>query len=578
MTREDVRSDIPAKPSRVSARAVLLGIVLAASVPLIYLAVTERIEYDGYWIAFIATQDRWRNFIAEYQANAHPPLYYLVLRAGLWFGRSLLAYRAVSILAGLGTIYLVGRAALKLTRSSWTAALAALAYGVAMPTLVVSIEVRGYMLCTFFALLSYRCFLSVIARDGPAGTLRPRIACAAAAALSCLTDYYSFFYVGAVLIVAMARACWWSGEPRSKALGREAVTFAAVLGVMAFLYFTHTAAMAIPWGHLQSFYYMGMGTGTGAATESVGEFLLRNLQNDFNLLSPWQTASQPVFVAILAGLLLAGAGSLWLLRRLKEPKNLPAAATVVVTALILAEIMLAGVLGKYPFGGFLRQQFLLFPFLVLSGFVLLDRLTAGIPRRTAWILAGVLAAAIGWVGYAKFAAYPKATERLMTDQMRQFNNLFPKAAAVYVDHYNFFAFFMHHDDWTWESEGQARWVPSVGVYRISRGNRQILVFRDSARWVLEYDDAALYDDLANCMRSEGLRAIDVFRAAQEEGPPREAREIREYGKTAASFAAEHGLCIERLAIWDWDAYAEIRAGGCDGAEAAGQAGGRAPGK
>jgi len=37
----------------------------------------------------------------------------------------------------------VGRAALKLTRSSWTAALAALAYGVAMPTLVVSIEVRG---------------------------------------------------------------------------------------------------------------------------------------------------------------------------------------------------------------------------------------------------------------------------------------------------------------------------------------------------------------------------------------------------------------------------------------------------
>jgi len=84
---------------------VLLGIVLAASVPLIYLAVTERIEYDGYWIAFIATQDRWRNFIAEYQANAHPPLYYLVLRAGLWFGRSLLGVQAVSILAGLGTIY-----------------------------------------------------------------------------------------------------------------------------------------------------------------------------------------------------------------------------------------------------------------------------------------------------------------------------------------------------------------------------------------------------------------------------------------------------------------------------------------
>ena len=576
MTREDVRSDIPAKPSRVSARAVLLGIVLAASVPLIYLAVTERIEYDGYWIAFIATQDRWRNFIAEYQANAHPPLYYLVLRAGLWFGRSLLAYRAVSILAGLGTIYLVGSAALKLTRSSWTAALAALAYGVAMPTLVVSIEVRGYMLCTFFALLSYLCFLSVIAHDGPAGTLRPRIAFAVAAALSCLADYYSFFYVGAVLIVAMARARWWSGEPRWKAQGREAVTFAPVLGVMAFLYFTHTAAMAIVWGHLQSFYYMGtaMGMVTGTGTESVGGFLLRNLQNDFNLLSPWQTESQPVFVAILAGLLLAGAGTLWLLRRLKEPKNLPAAATVVVTLLILAEIMLAAVLDKYPFGGELRQQFLLFPFLVLSGFVLLDRLTAGIPQRAAWILAGVLAAAIGWVGYAKLVAYPKTTETLMTDQMRRFNSLFPEATAVYVDRYNFFLFFMHHDDWTWESEGPARFASNVGVYRLSRGNRRILVFRDKVRWLLEYDDAALYDDLANCMRSKGLRAIDVFRAAQEEGPAREAQEIREYGKTAASIAVAHGVCIERLAIWDWDGYAEIRAGGCDGAEAAGQAPGK----
>ena len=145
---------------------------------------------------------------------------------------------------------------------------------------------------------------------------------------------------------------------------------------------------------------------------------------------------------------------------------------------------------------------------------------------------------------------------------------------MYVDRYNFFLFFMHHDDWTWESEGPARFASNVGVYRLSRGNRRILVFRDKVRWLLEYDDAALYDDLANCMRSKGLRAIDVFRAAQEEGPAREAQEIREYGKTAASIAVAHGVCIERLAIWDWDGYAEIRAGGCDGAEAAGQAPGK----
>jgi hypothetical protein len=538
----------------------LLAAVLLAAIPTLLLGATQFIEYDGYWIAFIATQDRWRNFIAEYQANAHPPLYYLFLRAGLWFGRSHLVYRAVSILAGLGTTYLVGLAASKMMRSRIAPAFAALAFGLAMPTIEMSCSVRGYMLCTFFALLSYLCFLSVIAHDGPAGTLRPRIAFAAAAALSCLADYYSFFYVGAVLIVAMARACWWSGEPRSKALGREAATFAPVLGVMAFLYFTHTAAMAIVWGHLQPFYYMGTGT------ESVGEFLLRNLQNDFNLLSPWQTESQPVFVAILAGLLLAGAGTLWLLRRPKEPKNLPAAATVVVTLFILAEIMLAAVLGKYPFGGFLRQQFLLFPFLVLCAFLLPDRLAGAIPVRARYALAALLFVTVLGVSYSRFEAYPKVKEALMTDQMRRYNNLFPEAAAVYTDQYNFIAFFLHHDDWEWkfvERISSEANVANIDIYRIRRGGRQMLVFDDNGLWVADPLDAGVYYSMAACIRAEALPSITLFRSAQDDETARDKAGLKAYRKQIADTARDQGLCVESLDLYGSDVYAEVRAGNCD---------------
>ncbi len=541
-------------------RFVLSGIVLVSALPLFYLAVTQRIEFDGYWNAFISIQDRWQNLIAQYEANPHPPLYYLFLRAGLWFGRSHLAYRAVSVLAGLGTVYLVGAAASRLTRSALAAALAALAalaYGLATPTMAVSLEVRGYMLCTFFLLLSYCWFLDVLTSQEPAGTLRLRIAFAATAALACLADYYSFFYVAAVLFLGAVFAVVRNPGSRVKALAREAATSTPVLAVMAFLYFTHTEAKAGIWGHLRSYYYDETGT------ESIGEFLLRNLQNDFNLLSPWKVKSQPVFLAILASLLLAAGATLWLVRRMREPKNLTAAATVLATILMTLQLMLVGVLDKYPFGGELRHQFLLFPFLILCACVLLDRLAAAIPQRAAWALAGILGVAIVVVGYRGFEAYPRASEALMSGEMQRFDRLFPAPAAVYVDRFNLYAFFIHHDDWTWEFQGRARSAPRVDVYRLSRAGRRVFVLADNSRWVLEYDDATLYDDLAACMRAEGLRAIDVFRVGQVKGPPRQAAEILEYSKLAAAMAARHGVCLQQLAVQDWDAYAEVRAGRCE---------------
>ena len=540
-------------------RVALSAVVVVAALPLLYLAVTQRIEFDGYWNAFVAIQDKWKKFLAEYHANPHPPLYYLVLRASLWFGRSHLAYRAPSVLAGLASVYLVGSAASRLARSFLWGLLAALAYGLAIPSIVVALEVRGYMLCTFFILLSYCFLLDVLTREGPAGTTKLRIAFAATAALACLADYYSFFYVAAVFGIAVILAVLRPSGSRGKALLREAVTFAPVLAVMAFLFRTNARENARVWGHLRPFYY------GQTAGESRGGFVLRNLQNDFNLFFPWKVENQTAFLAILAGLLVAGGATLWLMRRLKEPKNLPAAVTVVATAVMTMELMLVGLRDKYPFGGDLRHQFLLFPFLILCAIALLDRVAAAVPRPVAWALAGILTVSIAVVGYVRFEAYPRVPETLMSGQMAKFNQLFPAPAAVYVDSYNLYWFFMHHDDWKWESEGPARLAPGIEVYRLTRGDRRMLVFEDTKRWVLELDDASLYADLTASMRSESLDAVDVFRIAQQD-QPQTTEEIAESRKLATTMAATHGVCLQPLSIYGSDEFGEVRAGACDGGE------------
>ena len=534
---------------------LLLGVVLLAAIPRLYFGATQFVEYDGYWHVFVAQQDRWRNFIWDCQQLDHPPLYVFLLRWTLWLGTSHLAYRAIPILAGLASVAALGRIASKMMRSTLSPALVALAFALALPAIVISCEVRAYMLAVVFVLIAYTFFLDAIDREGPAGSLRPRVLFVLSAVLACLTEYYAVFFVCAVFGIGMVVPLLRRREPLWKAWAREAATFAAVVAAVLWPYITELSRRAVLKGHLLAYYYDATGQ------ESLGAFLLRNLQNAFDLFSPWPAPSRDAFLAIAGGLLLAVCGALWLVRRIGEPKNLAAAATVAATLLILVQLMVAAVVRIYPFGGLMRQQFLLFPFLVLCAFVLPDRLAAAIPRRAAHALAGFLALAITAVSYWQFDAYPKVTETLMTGQMQRFNGLFPSPGAVYLDQYNLIAFFMHHDDWKWKFAGRVDSVPDVDIYRLSRGTAQMLVFRDKGRWLADSLDPMLDRNLAECLRSRGLPDIVLFRLAQNE-EPWEVSELKAYRQSISEIATTQGLCVQGLSIHDRDVYAQFRLGGC----------------
>jgi hypothetical protein len=102
---------------------LLLTITVASLVPRLVLGSSQFIHYDGYWHVFTATQDRWALFLSEWQIDAHPPLYYLLLRIVGKMGHSHLVYRSLSIIPGVGSVYVIGLIAGKLCRSTTVALL-----------------------------------------------------------------------------------------------------------------------------------------------------------------------------------------------------------------------------------------------------------------------------------------------------------------------------------------------------------------------------------------------------------------------------------------------------------------------
>jgi hypothetical protein len=537
---------------------VLLATAVIAAIPRLSLGSSQFVEYDGYWHVWIAQHDRWANFIWDYRANAHPPLYFLLLRMSFWLGRNQLAYRSVSLIAGLAAVYVLGRTAQKATRSLVWAALAALAYGLAMPSILISNEVRTYMLSALFVQISFYYFLDLTGVEQPASK-RPRVIFAVAATLACLTEYYALIYVAAAMLLAFALPIVRRDKAWGKAVLRELATFGLALALPVWEYISHFGAQGVAFAHLPDFYSNIDGK------ESELDFLWRNLRNELNIFSPWPVPAGPIFVGVLGGLLIALVAAIVLVRKLSEPRNAAAMVSLLMPLIMLGAIMAAALIPAYPFGGFLRQQFVLFSFAAVCPFLLLDRLTAPLPRSVTVVLAGLLAAAIALVSMQRYEAWPKISRLLLTDQMERYNRLFPRPESIYIDQFNLTSFFMHHHDWKWQFEGTLPNSTTVDVYRLtSRDKRSMLLFRDKNRWNLDLQESALFASIANGLRAQHMKSTTIFDLSQSPGPLRSEAKIAAYKDKVAELSAAEGLCVQTLDIDNYDAYGEFRlAGTCD---------------
>ena len=532
----------------------LLGIALLCLIPRLLFGASQFIEYDGYWHVWIAQQDRWENFIREYQANAHPPLYFFMLKLSFWFGRSNLIYRGVSIISGTASVYLLGRTAWKAMRSPIWAGLAALAYGLALPSILISNEVRTYMMSAFLVQISFYYFLDLIGEQQPA-SIRPRVLFAVTASLACLTEYYALIYVGAALLCALLLPILRRNGRWLKSLLRELATFILILALPVWEYLSHFGAQSVAYDHLPTYYFQPDGA------ESAAEFVFRNLRNELNWFSPFQLSGGTEFYAALAVLVLVAAGIVFLVRRLSLPKNLAAVVSLAFPLVMMGAIISGALMRAYPFGGFLRQQYVLFPFFVVCPFLLVDRLVSGSHRIASLVVAGVLTVGVAAASIQNYEAWPKSSHLLLSDQMGRYNRLFPSPQAIYVDQYNLTTFFMYHHDWNWGFVAPVSGSKTVDIYKLSQDNRSMFLFRDKDHWNLDLRDPLLYNQMARGMRESHVSSTTIFCMAQPVPRARTEAQVVAYRARAAELSAAEGLCVQTLDLDNHDVYAEFRTAG-----------------
>src|SRR5581483_4379321 len=94
----------------------LVAVAAAALLIRVRIGALAFMDFDEWQQVFMASAPRWRDLAYELHAEAHPPLFYLVLKAIVSIGHAKLLYRSIAILPGAGSVVVIGLIARRLMR------------------------------------------------------------------------------------------------------------------------------------------------------------------------------------------------------------------------------------------------------------------------------------------------------------------------------------------------------------------------------------------------------------------------------------------------------------------------------
>lgn len=134
--------------------------ILTLGLVLRLISINQSLWLDEATSALVARDMSLGQILTQFlPGDFHPPLYYFILRVwGLIFGTSEIALRSLSVLAGLGTIWLIYKIS-----KNWIAALLLATSGL---SIYFSQEVRMYQLASFFVALAVYFFVKNGSRGG----------------------------------------------------------------------------------------------------------------------------------------------------------------------------------------------------------------------------------------------------------------------------------------------------------------------------------------------------------------------------------------------------------------------------
>jgi hypothetical protein len=476
------------------ANGPLLLIVAAVAVPLVCVGRVQYIDYDGWWHIFVSRAESLRMFHQDWHKTTHPPLFFLLLKVFSFLGTSLLAYRAIPIVAGLVSVFLVGRIAERITASRALGVLAAAAFGLSIPTLVVSCEVRSYTLAIAFLLVAMDRYVSMIRLQS---TTRDAAIFAMAVIAAIVSLYATALFLVAAFLAPLFIAAVRADYRRSLLAHLRvrkwilAGAFAAPVPVLAAAYVHHMWQWTRPLEYNPGLYFE-------PAADTWLSYLIRGIWKEFGLFSPVAIASQyalPLAVVLLAIAIAALIATL-------RAADVTVAMPVVIFLALLSGIVILSFVGKFPFGGHLRHQFLLFPFVVLT----IVSTASLVSRRQ--IVVAVLATLIAANALTGYSRYGIIRQPLYQDAVQKFRTVVPHADLLYLDEFSTMAFFSEHHSWDWHLVGS----DSIHTlhYDLTKDGRSMRLVRVRDHWSFDLFDAAFYRELRRTMDLHRATVAGLF--------------------------------------------------------------------
>lgn len=536
--------------------AALAGVFVIVAAVLLFLGSRQFIGYDGYLHIFVARQDRWPNFWQEVLDNAHPPLFYVLLRlTASWLGAHLLAYRLISIVAMVASTWLLAAVVRRTTSDRALAIVAAAAFGLSYSALTIGIEVRAYSLGTAFTLAACVLYLDWLKRPAHRLSASRHLGFAFMLTAAVLTHYSAFFFMVAAIAMPPILALGdrgWRRRLLAKVSSKPAATavmFGMPVAAAAIAYSVHVVRWA---GRL--FMPENMFDPT---RETGAAFLLRQTVNLAGLLLPggnefvagisdwWQWLS----LAVLGGLSLVGMAGLG---RSGTPRV--GAVLVVMLASMVALNAAGGLAARYPYGGPLRHEFFLFTFAVAGFFTLLEAARRGLwcrfASRRLWVpsvACGVLASVALWTSTFRIVPEYQLPEQA---QINRFKEVVVSPQAVLTDQFSFIQFFRHHHTWQWSLAGEWRTQAVRQVWLLRRDRKSLKVCRD-IQWSMDMSSVASYRSVADCLEKSGASRVALFRA---QWPPGDTSKI---SLPVDSLSAQEDLTLLVLVSDGGNVYAEF---------------------
>ena len=278
--------------------------------------------------------------------------------------------------------------------------------------------------------------------------------------------------------------------------------------------------------------------------ESLAGFWTRSFPLELSLLTPIRLACSEVALLMLALAMFLMAGVRFLTRK-RDMTPFVTWAPDLILLMRLLQISTGAALQRYPFGGQLRHQYILSPFLIIGFFVLAAQVMK-LLKRPAWRTAcgTAMLAVVAVVSCEAWRAVPIAPQENFVKDYADFRSAVGHPDLICVDMFSLIGYFGLTHDWHWQSEWRYdKGLQPFIVYKTtSRSGEQVRVLRNKSQWNWNLKDPATYAVMAEELRFSGKTRMSLFYLEQIPDkinwPEREASVER--------LAGQQGLKVEKV--------------------------------